>query len=138
MRLRALDALLAFAPMHARALAAKALTLKELDRLDEAMDAARRAAAAAPEAPEPHNAMGQVFQAMGEFEPALAAYDRAAALPGPAQMDAIANRGVALHGVRPEGGGAAGDGGGGQGLPQFARDPVQPDGPQAASSRAIR
>ena len=38
--------------------------------------------------------MGQVFQAMGKFEPALAAYDRAAALPGPAQMDAIANRGV--------------------------------------------
>ena len=31
---------------------------------------------------------------MGEFEPALAAYDRAAALPGPAQMDAIANRGA--------------------------------------------
>jgi hypothetical protein len=29
---------------------------------------------------------------MGRFEPALAAYDRAAVLPGPAQMDAIANR----------------------------------------------
>ncbi len=91
--LRALDALLAFAPAHARALAAKALTLKDLDRLEEAMEWARRAAVAAPEAPESHNALGQVFQAMGEFEPALAAYDRAAALPGPAQMDAIANRG---------------------------------------------
>jgi tetratricopeptide (TPR) repeat protein len=31
---------------------------------------------------------------MGEFEPALAAYNRAATLPGPAQMDAIANRGA--------------------------------------------
>ncbi|HEX9169040.1 MAG TPA: sulfotransferase, partial [Roseiarcus sp.] len=40
-----------------------------------------------------YNAVGQVFQAMGRFEPALAAYDRAAALPGPAQMDAIGNRG---------------------------------------------
>jgi tetratricopeptide (TPR) repeat protein len=90
--LGALDALLAFAPTHARALAAKALTLKSLDRLDEAMEWARRAALAAPEAPEGHNAVGQVFQAMGAFEPALAAYDRAAGLPGPAQMDAIANR----------------------------------------------
>jgi tetratricopeptide (TPR) repeat protein len=92
--LHVLDALLAFAPSHARALAARALALKELDRLDEALEAAKSAAIAAPESPEPHNAMGQVFQAMGEFEPALAAYDRAAALPGPAQMDAIANRGA--------------------------------------------
>jgi len=48
----------------------------------------------APDRPEAHNAVGQVFQAMGEFEPALAAYDRATTLPGPAQMDAIANRGT--------------------------------------------
>ena len=91
--LRALDALLEFAPSNARALAAKALTLKDLDRLDEAMEWARRAAVVAPDAPESYNAIGQVFQAMGEFEPALAAYERAAILPGPAQMDAIANRG---------------------------------------------
>jgi tetratricopeptide (TPR) repeat protein len=92
--LRVLDALLAIAPAHARALAARALTLKELDRLDEAREAANRAALQAPETPEAHNAIGQVFQAMGEFDPALAAYDRAAGLPGPAQMDAIANRGA--------------------------------------------
>jgi len=92
--LQALDALAAFAPGHARALAARALTLKELDRRDEALEAAKRAAVQAPESPEAHNAIGQVRQAMGEFEPALAAYDRAAALPGPAQMDAIANRGA--------------------------------------------
>jgi tetratricopeptide (TPR) repeat protein len=92
--LRVLDALLAFAPGHARALAARALTLKELDRVDEALETAKRAALAAPEGPEAHNAIGQVYQARGEFEPALAAYDRAAALPGPAQMDAIANRGA--------------------------------------------
>ena len=35
-----------------------------------------RAASVAPDAPESHNAIGQVFQAMGEFEPALAAYER--------------------------------------------------------------
>jgi tetratricopeptide (TPR) repeat protein len=91
--LQVLDLLLGFAPGHARALAARALTLKELDRLDEALEAGRRAALAAPESPEPQNALGQVHQAMGAFEPALAAYDRAAALPGPAQQDAIANRG---------------------------------------------
>jgi tetratricopeptide (TPR) repeat protein len=91
--LRWIESLLALAPIHARALAAKALTLKELDRLDEAMDAAKRAIAAAPDGPEAHNSEGQVFQAMGRFEPALAAYDRAAGLPGPAQQDAISNRG---------------------------------------------
>ena len=90
--LGALDLLLGFMPTHPRALAAKALTLKELDRLDEAMEWAQRAAAIAPVAPESHNAIGQVHQAMGEFEPALAAYARAAELPGPGQMDAIANR----------------------------------------------
>lgn len=94
--LRVLDALLAFAPTQARAMAAKALTLKDLDRLEEAMDWANRALVAAPDAPESHNAIGQVFQAMGQLEPALAAYDRAAARPGPAQMDAIANRGSLL------------------------------------------
>ena len=69
--LQILDALLAFAPGHVRALAAWALTLKELDRLEEALEAAKRAALAAPESPEPHNALGQVYQAMGQFEPAL-------------------------------------------------------------------
>jgi tetratricopeptide (TPR) repeat protein len=87
-----LEALLAFAPMHGRALAARSLTLKELDRLDEAMEAARQALAAAPDSPEAHNAEGQVFQAMGRFEPALRSYDRAVALPGPAQKDAVSNR----------------------------------------------
>ena len=46
--LAVLDALLVFAPTHARALAAKALALKDLDRLDEAMDWARRAAVGGP------------------------------------------------------------------------------------------
>jgi tetratricopeptide (TPR) repeat protein len=91
--LEVLDALLAFAPAHPRALAARALALKEFERFDEALDAAGRAALAAPDGPEPHNALGQVYQAMGRFEPALASYRRAASLPGPAQMDAIANIG---------------------------------------------
>jgi Flp pilus assembly protein TadD len=73
--LGALDGLLAFAPTHARALAAKALTLMELDRLEEAMDSARRAQAAAPETPEPHNAVGQVYhlRTMGWADDEIAA-----------------------------------------------------------------
>jgi tetratricopeptide (TPR) repeat protein len=125
--LQILDALLAFAPGHSRALAARALTLKELDRLGEALEAAKRAALAAPDSPEPHNAIGQVYQAMGAFEPALAAYDRAAALPGAAGRDRQPR--LALHGVRPQRRGAQGDGGGGEGLPQFAGRPLQPDRP---------
>ena len=92
--LQVLDAVLAFAPTHPRALAAKALALKELDRFDEALEAAKRAVMVAPNTPEPMNALGSVHQAMGRFEPALAAYQRASVLPGPAQMDAIANVGA--------------------------------------------
>ncbi len=90
--LSTIDALLVFAPIHPRALAVRALTLKELDRLDEAMETARRAISAGPGRPEAYNAEGQVYQAMGRFELALASYDRAAQLPGPAQQDAITNR----------------------------------------------
>ena len=68
--------------------------LKELDRVDEALQAAKHAALQATQSPEAHNAIGEIYQALGEFEPALAAYGRAAILLGPAQMDAIANRGA--------------------------------------------
>jgi len=91
-----LDALLAFAPVHGRALAARALTLKELDRLDEATQAAESAILATPESPEAHDAQGQVFQAMGQFRRALECFDRAIKLPGPAQRDAISNRALLL------------------------------------------
>ena len=94
--LRVLDGLLAFAPAHSRALAAKALALKELDRLDEALETAKSATLTVPESPEPYNAMGSIYQAMGQYKRALLAYERAAALPGPAQMDAITNIG-GLH-----------------------------------------
>ncbi len=90
--LRWLNALLSFAPMHAGGLAAQALVLKQLDELPAALDAAQLAVSAAPENPETHNALGQVLQALGRFEPALAAYDRAATLPGTARETALLNR----------------------------------------------
>jgi tetratricopeptide (TPR) repeat protein len=92
--LRWLDALLSFAPLHVTGLAARALALKQLDRLDEALDTARRAVASAPNNAEAHNAHGLVLQAMGQFDAALASYDRAAGLPGTAAEQALVNRAI--------------------------------------------
>ena len=92
--LRWLDSLLSFAPQHASGLAARALALKQLDLLEPALDSARRAVAANPENGEAHNALGLVLQAMGRFEPALAAFDKAASLPGAPQEKALINRAV--------------------------------------------
>lgn len=94
--LRWLDALLAFAPLHSAGLAARALALKHLEQLDEALDSARRAVGAAPESAEAHNTLGQVLQAASRFDEALAAFDRAAALPGTAAESALVNRAVLL------------------------------------------
>ena len=103
-----LDALLAFAPMHGRALAARALTLKELDQLDEAMEAARCALAAAPEQPRSTQRGGAGFPGDGSVRAGAPAYDRAVTLPGPAQQDAVSNRaslfvefGKAAEALRP-------------------------------------
>ena len=92
--MRCLDALLAFAPLHATGLAARALALKQLEQLEAALDTARRAIAANPKHAEAHNAHGLVLQAMGQFEAALAAYDRAASLPGTAAEQALINRAI--------------------------------------------
>ena len=79
--LRWLRALLTFAPNHASGLAALA---------------ARRAVAAGPENADAHDALGQVLQADGQFDAALAALETAATLPGTAQEKALINRAV-LH-----------------------------------------
>jgi tetratricopeptide (TPR) repeat protein len=87
-----LEALLAFAPQHPAGLAAHALALKQLDRLDDALDSAQRAVAASPQSDEAHNALGQVLQALGQADRALASYDHAASLPGAATEKALVNR----------------------------------------------
>jgi tetratricopeptide (TPR) repeat protein len=92
--LRSLDALLTFAPQHGTGLAARALALKQLERLEAAFAAARHAVAANPNNAEAHNAQGLVLQAMGRFEEAIGAYDRAAALPGTAVEQALINRAI--------------------------------------------
>jgi tetratricopeptide (TPR) repeat protein len=94
--LRWIDALLNFAPMHATGLAAKAMALKKLDRLEPALEAAERAIAAAPENAEAHNAHGLILQALGRPAEARAAYDRATGLPGTAAEQALINQAILL------------------------------------------
>jgi tetratricopeptide (TPR) repeat protein len=94
--LRWLDALLAFAPNHAGGLAARAKTLKHFDRLEEAFAAASAGVLAAPHAVNVHNALGEVQQAMGRFDDALASYDKASSLPGLERETARVNQAVLL------------------------------------------
>jgi len=90
--LRWLDALQAFAPAHGGCHNAQAMALKQLDRLDEALDSACRAVALIPENADAHNTLGQVLQELGRFDEAVACYERAAKLPGTAAESAMVNR----------------------------------------------
>jgi tetratricopeptide (TPR) repeat protein len=94
--LRWLEALRAFAPNHAGGLAAQAKALKYHDRLDEALGAASAAALAAPESASVHNALGEIQQALGRHDDALASFEKAAALPGTEQEAARVNQSVLL------------------------------------------
>lgn len=68
--LRWLDALLAFAPMHVGGLCARAWALRDLDRMDEALDCARRAVEAGPKNAEAHNMLGLILQAANRLDEA--------------------------------------------------------------------
>jgi tetratricopeptide (TPR) repeat protein len=94
--LRWLNALLPFAPLHPGALSARARTLKQLDRLEEALDTARRAVTLAPQSAEAHNVLGQIHQAMAQQDEALAAFERAIELPGVSAEDAMLSRATVL------------------------------------------
>lgn len=90
--LRWLDALLSFAPLHSGGLAARAMALKQLDRLEEAVATARRAVEAQPENAEAFNILGKVLHATGQFDEALSAFAKAADLPGVAREQALVNQ----------------------------------------------
>jgi tetratricopeptide (TPR) repeat protein len=94
--LRWLDALAGFAPIHQGGLSARARTLLRLDRLPEALNCAQRAVTVAPQSSEAHNCAGQVLQALGRHQEAVAEFDRAIALPGAELEDAMINRAVAF------------------------------------------
>ena len=91
-----LNALLTFASSHSSGLAARALVLKQMDRIEEALDSAQSSVAAGPDNAEAHNILGLVLQRMGRVEEALAAYERAAALPGTVAEKALINRAIQL------------------------------------------
>ncbi|HZC17773.1 MAG TPA: sulfotransferase [Caulobacteraceae bacterium] len=94
--LRWLDALLTFAPNHPGGLAARARTLKHDDRLDEALAAASGATMAAPQSANAHNALGEIQQALGRHDQALASFAKAAALPGTERESARINQATLL------------------------------------------
>ena len=91
-----LDRLLAFDPDHALGLASRALTNKQLDRLDQALADAKRSVKIAPNSQHSHNALGQVLQAMGRFDEAIAEFELAAGIPGTAREKSLHNRATLL------------------------------------------
>lgn len=90
--LQALDALQSFAPQHPAGLNARAQTLKQLERNDEALHFAQQAVAVAAQSADAHNTLGQVLQALGRHDEALAAFEHAAALPGTVAEEALVGR----------------------------------------------
>lgn len=90
--LRTLDALHNFAPQYPPSLIARAQTLKQLERLDDALEFAQRATALAPGNAEAHNALGQILQALGQVDEALAQFDLAIELPGSVKEEAMVGR----------------------------------------------
>jgi tetratricopeptide (TPR) repeat protein len=87
--LRWLSALQSFAPKHPAGLVARAQVLRKLGRDDAALDCAKEGVAVAPDNASAHNTLGQVLQALGRDEEALAAYERAASLPGVVAEEAL-------------------------------------------------
>jgi tetratricopeptide (TPR) repeat protein len=94
--LRWLNSLQSFAPLHAGALCARARTLKQLDRLDEALAIAQQAVALAPRNADAHNTLGHILQSLGRNDEALAAFEVAISLPGVAAEDAMLSRASAF------------------------------------------
>ncbi len=99
--LRWLDMLASVAPQDPRGLAARALALKQLGRLEEAREAAERAAAIHPRDAEARadvqNALGSVLVEQGLFEEGIAAFDRAIALESASKEKAMLGRAAALE-----------------------------------------
>ncbi len=94
--LRWLDALQEFAPLHPQALSTRARTLRELDRLDEALPLAREAVLLDPSSADAHYSLGLILQSLGQHEAGLESFSRATSLPGVVREDAMLARAAAL------------------------------------------
>ncbi|MCX7157736.1 MAG: sulfotransferase [Proteobacteria bacterium] len=93
---RWLMALAVFAPDHVGGLAAQAHVMKELGELAPALAVAQRAVALAPNDAQAHDALGHILQADNQYVAALAAFRKAAELPGTVREKALVDQGV-LH-----------------------------------------
>lgn len=91
-----LTALAVFAPDHVSGLAAMALVMKEVGELSQALASAQRPVTLAPDNAEAQNALGHVLQADNQYDAALAAFRKAAELPGTVREKALVDQGV-LH-----------------------------------------
>ena len=116
----------------------EALTLKELDRLDEALEAARRALAAAPESPEPHNALGPSLSGDGPVRAGARGLRPRRRAAGAGAEDAIANRGALFMEFGRKAEALRGHGGGGEEPSPTRRASCSARRTSSASSRAIR
>ncbi len=94
--LQALDMLSGFAPRHPAGLLARAKALRQIERLDEALQCARDAVVLAPQTADAHFTLAQVLQSLGLTEEALPAYEHAAGLPGAIGEDALVGRATLL------------------------------------------
>ncbi len=84
--------LLSFSPQHVGGLTALAHLMIIDERYQEAVDNARKALALAPDNANAHKTLGKALQALGHYEEAEQAYDRAAALPGTVAEEALIAR----------------------------------------------
>lgn len=87
--LSVLDALDGFAPLHPQGLVARARVLRQLDRLDEALECARQAVAFVPRRADAHYVLGLVLQNLCRHDEAMTAFETAAALPGTVAEEAL-------------------------------------------------
>ena len=92
-----LDRVLQLAPNHTLALAARAMVHKELDQLDAALVDAERAASLRPDDAETQSALAAVLLAHGRFDEAVAAFDRALAVPSAIRERVLVSRAMALQ-----------------------------------------
>jgi Tetratricopeptide repeat/Glycosyltransferase family 9 (heptosyltransferase) len=86
-------------PNYAEALSNRGMTLRELNRFEEALENYDRALIARPEFAKALSNRGNVLHELTRFDEALASFDRALRVD-PEHAEALSNRGVTLHALK--------------------------------------
>ena len=92
-----LDLLVAIAPENPMALSTRSMTLKELDRLDEAFKDAERALKIQPDNAEVQSAYGTILLTLGRFDEAILHFERALTLPSAIRERILISRATAYE-----------------------------------------